>query len=108
MAEAAALGTKIIAIVNPNNGPNYSDAGAKSNYDICIAYLEANNVEVIGYVHTKLGWPDPISAYREMADIKTDINKWKNEVSHDHECDDLLWNVCSWCSSCADNINSLM
>ena len=80
VAQSATFGTKIIAIVNPNSGPDYgTDDVLKSSYDVCIAYLKANNVEVIGYINTKVGWPGPISGYRTMTDIKADIDKWDDD-----------------------------
>ena len=83
VAQSAALGTKIIAIVNPNSGPDYDTNEVLTSYEVCIAYLKANNVEVIGYISTKVGWPGPISDYRNMADIKADIDKWYDDYEVD-------------------------
>lgn len=75
--------SQTIAIVNPNNGPNYdTDDWMKLSYDICIKYLQDAGVEVIGYVHTKVGYPD-ITGYREIAHVKEDINKWHVEYTID-------------------------
>jgi len=83
VAQSALLGTKIIAIVNPNSGPDYSTNEVLTSYEVCIAYLKANNVEVIGYVSTKVGWPGPISDYRNMVDIIADIDKWYDDYGVD-------------------------
>lgn len=45
---------KTIAIVNPSNGPTYASIEQKIAYESCIAYLRSYNVEVIGYIHTKV------------------------------------------------------
>mmetsp|Transcript_12242 Transcript_12242/g.17077 ORF Transcript_12242/g.17077 Transcript_12242/m.17077 type:complete len:315 (-) Transcript_12242:66-1010(-) len=72
-----------IAIVNPSNGPNYgSDPWKKLSYDTCIEYLKSSSVEVSGYVHTKVGYPD-ISGYRPYCEVKDDIDMWKNEYDVD-------------------------
>lgn len=74
---------KTIAIVNPNNGPDYGgDSWKKLSFDTCIAYLQANGVEVIGYIHTKVGFPS-ISGYRALEDVVADVDQWYNEYSVD-------------------------
>ena len=42
VAQSAALGTKIIAIVNPNSGPDYDTNEVLTSYEVCIAYFKAN------------------------------------------------------------------
>lgn len=37
--------------------------------------MRQNKVKVVGYIHTKLGFPN-IYAYRVMADVKKDIDLW--------------------------------
>mmetsp|Transcript_27342 Transcript_27342/g.41586 ORF Transcript_27342/g.41586 Transcript_27342/m.41586 type:complete len:1401 (+) Transcript_27342:156-4358(+) len=83
VANSAGNGANVIAIVNPNNGPNYDYESTKAAYDSCIAFLREANVEVIGYVHTKVGYPNTITAYRNMTDIKADIDMWKNSYTVD-------------------------
>lgn len=79
----SAAASQTIAIVNPYNGPNWSnDPWKKLSYDNCIKYLRDNDVEVIGYVHTKLGYPH-IYGYRDPADIKADIDSWNNDYDVD-------------------------
>lgn len=75
--------SKTIAVVNPYNGPDYGgDTWKKLSYDTCIAYLKGNNVEVTGYVHTKLGYPN-IYGYRDADDVKADIDLWFAEYTAD-------------------------
>ena len=81
VASAAALGTKIIAIVNPNNGPN-APSETVALYHVCIDYLKTNGVEVIGYIHTKVGYPN-ISGYRDVDDTKADVAAWQNNYAVD-------------------------
>lgn len=71
----SAVASKTIAIVNPHNGPHGASPADELNYQICIHYLQSHSVQVIGYVHTKVGYPD-ISGYREAADVKADIDYW--------------------------------
>lgn len=42
----------------------------------CIDYLRTKGVKVIGYVHTKVGYPS-ITGYRTLAAVKADIDSWK-------------------------------
>jgi len=78
VAESSKAGTYTIAIVNPDNGPNYDDdLWKKASYDACIAYLIENNVEVIGYIHTKRNFPN-IDGYRSIEAITADIDFWKD------------------------------
>lgn len=83
VAATAASGTQVIAIVNPNNGPQYgNDTWKKASYDACIALLQQNKVEVVGYIHTKTNFPH-IDGYRDISDVKHDIDLWKTDYDVD-------------------------
>ena len=69
---SSAIAKKTIVVVNPNNGPSTSK---DSGYTACITYLRSKGVKVVGYVHTKVGYPD-ITGYRNINDVKTDIDTW--------------------------------
>jgi len=72
---------KIVAIVNPDNGPTVSE-WTKGKYTTCIKHLRDNSVTVIGYVHIKTGYGtiSGLSGYRPLQDVKDDITWWKDEL----------------------------
>lgn len=72
---------KVVAIVNPDNGPTDSE-WTKGQYTTCIKHLRDNSVTVIGYVHIKTGYDTTsgISGYRPLQDVKNDITWWKDEL----------------------------
>ena len=78
----SALANKTIAILNGNNGPNTDDADGTLSMQICGNYLRAKGVKVVGYVHTKTGYPN-INGYRSLADVKTDIDTWSSTFNID-------------------------
>ncbi len=59
-------GSDVIAIINPNNGPSYSNDGTVA----CFPHLRAAGVTVIGYTATGYG-------NRPVADIRRDITRWQ-------------------------------
>jgi len=63
MVAAAAKSVPIIAIINPNSGP---DSTAGSDYTSGMAMLAAAGVTMIGYVHTSYG-------DRAISDVTADI-----------------------------------
>ena len=75
------MATRTIAIVNPNNGP-VTSSGDENNYKICINYLRSKGVKVVGYVHTKLGYPS-IYGYRPYANVVSDIDVWHSHYTVD-------------------------
>lgn len=66
--------------MNPNNGPLGITITDKLVYNTCITYLKNAGVTVIGYIHTKTGFPN-INGYRAIADVKADIDEWFNSYS---------------------------
>jgi len=66
------INNRTVAIVNPNNGPAITGADLAS-FNVCINYLRANQVKVIGYIHTKVGYPGPINGYRSYKDVTADV-----------------------------------
>ena len=38
---------------------------------------------MVGYVHTKVGWPGPITGYRPYKNATDDIDKWSTTYSVD-------------------------
>lgn len=74
---SSAIANRTIAVANPNNGPVTGSTAATAAYTACINLLRSKGVKVVGYVHTKLGYPD-IYAYRAYSDVVTDINLWKS------------------------------
>ena len=77
LSEAAA---KTTVILNPNNGPQGVSQSTINNYKTCIIYLQNHNVKVIGYVHTKVGYPK-ITGFRTINDVRADILSWKTAYS---------------------------
>jgi hypothetical protein len=71
----------MVVIMNPNNGPDGTDAD-DIVYNSCIDYLRSAGAAVIGYVHTKTGYPD-ISGFRAIADVKADVDMWKSTFTVD-------------------------
>jgi hypothetical protein len=72
LVTAAKTGVKIIAIINPNSGPDAS--GPDSSYVTGISQLKAAGVVVIGYVHTSFG-------DRALADVEADINTYATKYA---------------------------
>lgn len=65
--------------MNLANGPSWAgDLDLKAAYVGCMAYLRANSVKVIGYVHTKLGYPN-IYDWRPWSEVQADIDTWNSE-----------------------------
>jgi len=75
------MARRTIAIVNPNNGPRV-DSGSTSDYNICVNFLRSKGVRVIGYVHTKVGYPN-INGYRPIEEVNSDCAYWKSTYSVD-------------------------
>jgi hypothetical protein len=69
------LASRTIVIVNPNDGPS-TDTGDIYTYTICNNFLRNKGVKIVGYTHTKTGWPGPIDGYRPIADVKAEIDTW--------------------------------
>jgi len=67
VATAAESGVKIIAIINPNSGPDTS--GPDSSYNTYMSKLTAAGVDMIGYVHTSYG-------DRSTSDVYADIDTY--------------------------------
>jgi len=65
VATAAKNGAKIIAIINPNSGPDAS--GPDSSYTTYMNKLTAAGVDMVGYVHTSYG-------DRSTTDVNADID----------------------------------
>lgn len=76
------LASRTIAIINPNNGP-IIDATTKAAFIICINYLRNAGVKVVGYVHSKTGWPGPINGYRSYSMVTADVDYWHNNYPID-------------------------
>jgi hypothetical protein len=70
LATAAESGMKIIAIINPNSGPDTS--GPDSSYTTYIAKLINAGVDLIGYVHTSYG-------DRSTTDVNADIDVYASK-----------------------------
>lgn len=66
---SAAANAEIIAIINPNSGPNPS--GPNSAYRTYMAKMASAGVQMIGYVYTSYG-------DRSMADVQADIDTYAN------------------------------
>ena len=79
---SSAMANRTIAIVNPNNGPSTDGPATTAAFVTCINYLRASGVKVVGYVHTKLGFPN-IYGYRQFTEVVTDINTWKSTFTVD-------------------------
>ena len=80
------IASQTIAIVNPNQGPNYDNAWTKQSYDVCISYLRDHGVKVIGYVTTKsqlevIVDSSDISSKssRDVVSVLSDIDAWFEE-----------------------------
>jgi len=65
LVAAAATGIKIIAIVNPNSGPDPN--GPDSSYTTYMKKLAAAGIDLLGYVHTSYGG-------RSLTDVENDIH----------------------------------
>lgn len=63
----AASNVKIIAIINPNSGPDTS--GPDSSYTSYMSKLTAAGVEMVGYVHTSYG-------DRAASDVQADVDTY--------------------------------
>jgi len=70
LSTAAATGVKIIAIINPNSGPNAN--GPDSSYTTYINKLKTAGVELVGYVHTSWG-------ARAIATVQNEIDIYYNK-----------------------------
>jgi hypothetical protein len=64
---AASTGVQIIAIINPNSGPDTS--GPDSSYTSFMSQFAAAGITMVGYVHTSFG-------DRSISDVTTDINTY--------------------------------
>ncbi len=62
----SAGGSSVVAVVNPNSGPDYSGTDATIK---CMPFLNKANVTSIGYVATGYGT-------RPAADVKRDITQY--------------------------------
>ncbi len=71
-------------IANPDNGPVSlsSDEWTVNAYKNCINYARSKGARVIGYVKTKIGYPN-IYAYRTEAAVKADIDLWESDWTVD-------------------------
>ena len=79
----SAEASRTLAIVNPNNGPDYgSEFATKLAFDECIAYLQDHGVVVLGYVQIKSGNPN-VPGHRDFDEITTDIDQWSSEYMVD-------------------------
>jgi len=67
---AAKTGVKIIAIINPNSGPD--SAGPDSSYTTYMKKLTAAGVDMVGYVHTSYG-------ARAVSDVNADVNTYASK-----------------------------
>jgi len=67
---AASTGVKIIAIINPNSGPD--PAGPDSSYNTYMTKLTNAGVDMVGYVHTTYG-------ERSSADVYADIDTYASK-----------------------------
>jgi len=72
LVTAAATGVKIIAIINPNSGPD--STGPDSSYVTYMQKLADAGVEMIGYVHTSWGT-------RAIATIESEIDTYASLYS---------------------------
>eukprot|EP00347_Sterkiella_histriomuscorum_P010945 403374332 len=73
------MADRTIVIMNPSNGPQWSnDSWKLKSYKACIQLLRENKVKVVGYVHSKVGYPQ-ISEYRQSDEVKRDIDQWEND-----------------------------
>jgi len=70
LVTAANTGVKIIAIINPNSGPDTS--GPDSSYNTYMAKLTDAGVDMIGYVHTSYG-------DRATSDVTADIDVYASK-----------------------------
>jgi hypothetical protein len=75
------LAARTIVIANPSNGPK-TDAAGTSAYKACINYLRSKGVKVVGYIHTKLGYPN-INGYRSYSTVISDIKYWASTFTID-------------------------
>jgi hypothetical protein len=71
----SSVASRTIAILNPDNGPDTTSDVDLYSYTACIDYLRAAGVMVVGYVHTKDGYPN-IDAYRDISLVYADIDTW--------------------------------
>jgi len=69
---AANSGVPIIAIINPNSGPDSS--GPDSSYVTYMQKLTTAGIEMLGYVHTSYG-------DRSISDVTTDINTYATKYT---------------------------
>jgi len=70
---SASSGVKIVAIVNPNSGPDPN--GPDSSYTSYMKKLVSAGVEIIAYVHTSYGG-------RSLSDVETDINTYGSKYAN--------------------------
>jgi hypothetical protein len=69
LVSVAQSGVQVIAIINPDSGPNYS--GPDSSYKTYIQTLVSAGVVVIGYVHTSWG-------ARNISTVTGEVQIYKN------------------------------
>jgi len=67
---AAATGVKIIAIINPNSGPDAN--GPDSSYKTYMQKLTTAGVDMVGYIHTSYG-------ARSISDVQKDISTYASK-----------------------------
>jgi len=72
VVSAAASGVKIIAIINPNSGPD--SAGPDSTYKTYMQKLTAAGVDMVGYIHTTYG-------DRSISDVQNDISTYASKYT---------------------------
>jgi len=72
LVTAAASGVQIIAIINPNSGPDTS--GPDSSYTSYMSQLKNAGVQMVGYVHTSYG-------SRALSDVEADVSTYASLYS---------------------------
>jgi len=72
LVAAAQAGAKIIAVINPNSGPNAN--GPDSSYITYIKKLVDAGIEVVGYVHTSWG-------ARDIGTVTSEINTYATKYA---------------------------
>ena len=77
---AATYKNRLVVIANPNNGPGSGQGWEKQKYSEAINKVRQRGGIVLGYVHLCYGLNHNSAACngRTLADIKSDIEKWKN------------------------------
>ena len=76
---AKQYGNRLVVVANPNNGPGSGSGWEKQKYTEAINKVRAEGGVVVGYVYTCYGLThhSPECSGRTLAQIQSDISKWK-------------------------------